>query len=158
VSAATHAITLESKEFSCKDLRIRSLVGREATSKMFEFEPEVVALDGIGPDRDALVTSSITLVFAPLGLGGVPHRVHGNITPWDEDLEAPPGLARLSLRVVPGRWRSRRSRPPRRSSTRAFSTSCRASSTSSAASRRASLVCSSATPRATSWRTTRGAT
>jgi type VI secretion system secreted protein VgrG len=68
---------------------------------VFEFDLEVVALDGIGPGRDSLVTSAITLVFAPVEPGGAPHRVHGNIAAWSEDLDSPPEFAHLSLRVVP---------------------------------------------------------
>jgi type VI secretion system secreted protein VgrG len=101
VSRTTHAISIESKSFSNTQLRVRSLRGRERIGKLFEFEVELVILEGAGPERAELIAAPVTLVFAPQEGEGDVHRVHTHIFSRSEDLNSAEGPRVLRLTLVP---------------------------------------------------------
>jgi len=99
-----HSVSIESNAFPCDALRVRRVVGRERLSKMFEFDIDLVVLEGTGPERSTLIGAAVSLVFAPRGAAGTAHRVHGHIAWWTEDLDSADGVCVLGWKVVPRAW------------------------------------------------------
>ena len=92
-------VQLESPDFSCDDVRIRKLSGREAISRLFSFDVEIVCLDRDALDGNALIGSSVTIVFLRRGLEV--RRVHGMIAEVDDMLASLAEQRAFRLRVVP---------------------------------------------------------
>src|SRR5262249_21214340 len=85
-------LTLESSDFPCDRLELRRLTGKEAISRLFDFEIEVVCLDHDGPLPEAMTGAQATVVmerFPGPGAGwhGV-RRIHGIVAEVEDLLAA----------------------------------------------------------------------
>jgi type VI secretion system secreted protein VgrG len=87
---------IESGDFACDQMRVRKLSGKEAISRLFRFELEVLCLDPDGPGVDDIAGARLTLVFLRAGLEV--RRIHGMIAEV-EDLFAS-GASFKALRIV----------------------------------------------------------
>ena len=61
LQADNFEMTLESGDFSCERLRVHTFAGKEAISRLFEYDLEIVSVDGEGPSTQAMVGARVTL-------------------------------------------------------------------------------------------------
>ena len=94
---------LTSPHFDCSQLQIRTLHGREAISRPFRFEVEVVVLDPGELVESAVVGADATLVFEQ---GGAEARsIHGMVAELDDLLDADLAFRSYRLVLVPHAFR-----------------------------------------------------
>ena len=98
-------LTLESPDFPCDNLVVHTFSGKEAISRLFEYELEIVCRHHHGPDADAMTGAHVTLVLerfegAGAGWHGV-RRLHGIVAEVDDLLAGHADLRVYRLRVVP---------------------------------------------------------
>jgi type VI secretion system secreted protein VgrG len=96
-------ILLESRDFPCDRLRVRRLSGREAISRLFDFDLDVVSLDRDGPDPGAMAGAVVSIVF--LRDGAEVRRIHGMVAGVDDLLANRADFRTYRLRVVPRAFR-----------------------------------------------------
>ena len=98
-------LTLESPDFPCDDLVVRTFSGKEAIGRLFEYDLEVVARSHHGPDAEAMTGAHVTLVLARApGARGSWHgarRLHGVVAEVDDLLAGHADVRVYRLRVVP---------------------------------------------------------
>lgn len=95
----TLEVLIEADDFACDRMRIRKLSGREAISRLFRFEVEIVCLDHQGVDTAAMSGARVTLVFVRAGLEV--RRVHGMISEVEDLLAGEADFRTYRLVVVP---------------------------------------------------------
>jgi type VI secretion system secreted protein VgrG len=98
-------LTLESNDFPCDRLRIRTLTGTERIGRVFDFRLDVVCLDHEGPSAAAMAGARATLVIdraegPAVGWHGT-RRIHGVVAEVADRLAAHTGLRAYRLRLVP---------------------------------------------------------
>ncbi|MEI8259478.1 MAG: type VI secretion system tip protein TssI/VgrG, partial [Deltaproteobacteria bacterium] len=96
-------ISIESKAFSCEALRVRRFRGREAISRLFDYELDVVSLDRGGPSTADMIGADLTIVierYASDGAGYV-RRLHGMVLEASDELARHDAVRVHTLRVVP---------------------------------------------------------
>ncbi len=59
----TFTLTIESPDFPCDDLSVRSFKGKEAISRLFRYDIEIVCRRHDGPEADAMTGAHVTLVL-----------------------------------------------------------------------------------------------
>jgi type VI secretion system secreted protein VgrG len=96
-------VQLEAADFPCEDLRVRRVTGREAISRVFTFDLEVISLDRYGVDADSLAGADVTLVF--LRREVELRRVHGMIAAVDDLLATHTDFRAYRLQIVPRLFR-----------------------------------------------------
>ena len=98
-------LEIESEDFSCDGLRVRTFSGKEAIGHLFDYELEVVGPHDSGADPDAMLGAHVTLVLQRAeGRGGSWHgtrHLHGVVTEVDDLLAAHATLRVHRLRVRP---------------------------------------------------------
>lgn len=95
-------IRFESTDFECDNIRIVSVVGREKISHLFEFEVELVSMDGkLTPD--ALTGSTVALVFE--SEGQEIRTIHGMIATVEDRLDTEVEYRTFVVKLVPRAWR-----------------------------------------------------
>ena len=97
-------LTLESGDFPCDDLRVRSFSGKEAISKLFAYDIEVSCPESGGPDPEAMTGAKVALAIERFP--GVPgwhgtRRLHGVVAEVLDLLSEHVDLRVYRLRVVP---------------------------------------------------------
>ena len=99
------SLTLESSDFPCDRIRVHTFTGREAISRLFEYELQIVCLDHDGPSPDVMTGASVTLVIdrAPGNRAGWhgTRRLHGVVTEVDDLLAGHADVRVYRLRVGP---------------------------------------------------------
>jgi type VI secretion system secreted protein VgrG len=93
-------IALESEAFSCDALRVRRFSGREAISRLFAYEVEVV-VDEEGPSVDDFLGVEVSIVLDRLGGSPVVSRLHGMVVGAVDTLERLDGRRVFTLRIAP---------------------------------------------------------
>jgi type VI secretion system secreted protein VgrG len=94
-------ISIESDAFSCDAVRVRRLVGREAISRLFEFDVEVVVASDEGPSSEAFLGVGVTIVFDHVAGSAVVRRLKGMVVAVSDVLERHGGWRVFSLRILP---------------------------------------------------------
>jgi type VI secretion system secreted protein VgrG len=98
-------MSLESGDFPCDRLRVHTFTGKEAISRLFEYDIEVVCLDPEGPSTEAMVGAKVTLVIqrvpGPTGGWHGTQRLHGMVAEVEDVLTDHVDTAVYRLRVVP---------------------------------------------------------
>ncbi len=98
-------LTLTSDDFPTDRLRVRAFSGKEAISRLFSYDVELVSLDHDGPSAQAMTGAHVTLVIERYpgstgGWSGV-RRLHGVVAEVDDLLAAHADFRVYRLRVVP---------------------------------------------------------
>lgn len=94
-------ILIESQDFACSTLRVKRFVAREAISRLYEYEVEVVVMESSGPTAKDFLGASLTIVLDGVGRSEAVRRFHGLVCEVSDGLEGQAGLRVYSLRVVP---------------------------------------------------------
>lgn len=94
-------ISLESDAVSCEAVRVRRFVGREAISRLFEYEVEVVVVDESGPKAEDFLGTGVTIVLDNVAGSDVVRRLHGMVVGFSDALESQAGYRTYSLRIAP---------------------------------------------------------
>ena len=97
-------VRLESSDFSCEDVEIRELAGKEAISQLFSFRVDIVCFDENGLDTALMLGAGVSLVFQQ-GDTEV-RRVHGMVAEVVDRLETESEWRSYRLWIVPRVWRS----------------------------------------------------
>ena len=101
----TFTLTLESPDFPCEDLSVRAFKGKEAISRLFEYDIEIVCRRHDGPEADAMTGAHVTLVLERFaGTSASWHgvrRLHGVVAEVDDLLAGHADVRVYRLRVVP---------------------------------------------------------
>lgn len=92
---------IESESFSCDNVRVHRLSGREAIGKLFSFDIEIVSTDPEEPSAEAMTGAEVTLVFAQREDGSEVRRIHGMVAEVDEMLETEVESRSYKLHFVP---------------------------------------------------------
>jgi type VI secretion system secreted protein VgrG len=103
LQADNFEMTLESGDFSCERLRVHTFAGKEAISRLFEYDIEIVSVDGEGPSTQTMVGARVTLVITRItttGAGGS-RRLHGIVAEVEDLLSFHTEVRAYRLRVVP---------------------------------------------------------
>lgn len=96
-------VRIEGHHLPRERIRIRKLTGREAISRLFEFEIDIVCLGDEGVDTRALMGADVTLVFER---GGAElRRVRGMIAELEDLLHTEASVRSYRIRVVPRAFR-----------------------------------------------------
>src|SRR5690348_15586515 len=90
---------LESSDFDCEKVQVRRVVGREAISKLYDYEIELVFIGSEGPGIDAMLGAGATLVWDRDG--EVLRKVHGVLSRVDDRLDGGGGHRSFVARLVP---------------------------------------------------------
>jgi type VI secretion system secreted protein VgrG len=98
-------LTLESADFPCDRLHVRTFSGKEAISQLFEVDLEVVCADHDGPSAEAMTGAHVTLIIErhagpDAGWHGT-RRISGVVAEVDDLLAGHADLRVYRLRVVP---------------------------------------------------------
>ncbi len=98
-------LTIQSADFSCEGLEVRSLSGSEAIGRLYDFEVEVVCAPQDSSSLDEIEGSRVTVVmerFAGAGKGwhGV-RKIHGMVAQVEDMLATQVDRRVYRLRVVP---------------------------------------------------------
>lgn len=96
-------IRLESSSLSPERTRVRKVSGREAISQLFQFDIEVVTLEGEGPEARALAGTEAALVFEQEGQEL--RRIHGMNAEAHDLLHALEEHRSYRLKLVPRAYR-----------------------------------------------------
>ena len=96
-------VRLESAHFPCDRLRVRKLEGREAISRLFDFELEAVALDRDSLDVEVMMGTDVAIVFEREGIEL--RRVRGMIAESEDLLDGRADFRTFRLRIVPRAFR-----------------------------------------------------
>jgi type VI secretion system secreted protein VgrG len=98
-------LTLESNDFPCDRLRVRSIHGTERIGRLFDFTLEVTCLDHDGPSADLIAGAHLTLVITrTAGPGPGWHgtrQIHGIVAEAVDLLAATIDTRGYRLRLVP---------------------------------------------------------
>ncbi len=101
----TFTLTLESPDFFCDELTVRTFTGKESIGRLFEYDIEVVCRRHDGPEADSMTGAHVTLVLERFeGVGGGWHgvrRLRGIVAEVDDLLASHADLRVYRLRVVP---------------------------------------------------------
>lgn len=92
-------LQIESDAFSCDDLQVYEIEGREAIGRLFEFELGVVSTSAAGLDVGEVEGAPVTLVF--LVDDQEVRRLHGMIARVDDMLDTEPETQSYRFIVVP---------------------------------------------------------
>jgi type VI secretion system secreted protein VgrG len=94
-------VQIDSRSFSCERLRVHRLSGKEAISRLFRFEVDVVSLDHDGASATAedMAGGSVTLTFVRAGIEL--RRIHGMIAQVHDLFTSEAGHRSFRLVVVP---------------------------------------------------------
>ena len=90
---------LESEDFACEKLQIHLVRGKEAISRLFSFDIEVVCLDPAGLDPAAVTGARATIVV--LRSDEEVRRIHGMIAAVQQELDDQVEFHTYTLRLVP---------------------------------------------------------
>ncbi|MBM4376763.1 MAG: type VI secretion system tip protein VgrG [Deltaproteobacteria bacterium] len=93
-------IALESQAISCDAVRVRRFAGREAISRLFAYDVEVVVDDG-GPSAEDFLGVAVSIVLDRVGGSAVVRRLHGMVVGAIDALERLDGRRCYSLRIAP---------------------------------------------------------
>jgi type VI secretion system secreted protein VgrG len=96
-------VGIESKAFSCDDLRVRKLTGSEVIGQLSRLNAEVVCLDREGVDAEAMMGAEVTLVL--LREGAEIRRIHGMIAELDDSFAGKADVRTYRMLVVPRAFR-----------------------------------------------------
>jgi type VI secretion system secreted protein VgrG len=103
IGAAALHLHLESNDFACDQLQIRSVHGRERISRLFDLEVLVAVPVRAALDVDAVTGAQATLVFVEDGEER--RRIHGMIAEAVDLLDTEPSTRAYRLRLVPRAFR-----------------------------------------------------
>ena len=70
-------VLIESQDFACSTLRVKRFVAREAISRLYEYEVEVVVMESSGPTAKDFLGASLTIVLDGVGRSEAVRRFHG---------------------------------------------------------------------------------
>jgi type VI secretion system secreted protein VgrG len=98
-------ILIESEEFDTSRLQVFAVSGKEAMSRLFSFDIDVVCSDPLGLDTEDLIGATASLVFEDdanaAGSTAESHRVHGIIAEVEDMLDPLASHRTYRLRLVP---------------------------------------------------------
>ncbi len=92
-------VQIEADDFPCDRMRVSKLSGREAISRLFRFDVDVVCLDHGGVDTSAMSGARVTLVF--VHGGQEVRRLHGMIAEVEDLFAAEADFRTYRLVIVP---------------------------------------------------------
>lgn len=100
-------VRVESAAFEAGAVAVAELRGREAISRLFEFELSLVTIGGVAIDEEALLTNGITIVFERQTLSGAAidvRRVSGLVRSVRDRLTLEAQHREYVVSVVPRAW------------------------------------------------------
>jgi type VI secretion system secreted protein VgrG len=105
-------VRIESSEFSCDDVEVRELRGKEAISALFSFHVDIVCPQDAGLDMTQMLGAAVSIVFEERdpevrrGPALEVRRIHGMVAEVHDRLETESDWRSYHLWIVPRVWRS----------------------------------------------------